>query len=64
MKKVTFNNTYKYYKARKFHWKNDLAESLFGHGTNFYCVFLSKCFNIRGAFRTLFNISDGIFLQK
>ena len=38
MKKVTFNNTYKCYKASKFHWKNDLAKSfcLFCHEIDFY----------------------------
>ena len=40
MNKVTFNNTYKCYKVSKFHWKNDLAKSLFCHETDW--VLLSK----------------------
>ena len=64
IKKVTFNNTYNCYKSSKFHWKNDLAKSLFVMKQTSTEFSSQKFFNIRGLFRTLPNISDGIFLRK
>ena len=64
MKKVTFNNIYKCYRASKFHWRSDLAKSLFCHETNFYWVFLSKVLTSEVWWTSLPNISGGIFLRK
>ena len=47
----------------QFLWKNDLAKSLFWHGTNFE-IFSHKSLNIRGVIGTQSNIFDGIYFRK